>query len=45
MMGDENIDRVRAYIEAYNRFDIDGMVQQVHANVTFQNYTNEELTL
>ncbi|MEE4210626.1 MAG: nuclear transport factor 2 family protein [Parvularcula sp.] len=44
-MGKENIDRARAYIDAYNRFDIDGMMEQLHPDVTFQNYTNEQLTL
>lgn len=44
-MGKENIDRARAYIDAYNRFDIDGMMEQLHPDVTFKNYTNEEVTL
>lgn len=44
-MSKENIDRAVAYIEAYNRFDIDGMMEQIHPNVTFLNYTDKQLNL
>lgn len=43
-MGHENTDRVRAYIAAYNRFDIDEMIAQLHPDVTFRNYANGALT-
>lgn len=44
-MRNEKIDRAVAYIEAYNRFDIDGMMAQLHHNVTFRNYENGKLNL
>lgn len=36
---------VQAYIEAYNRFDVDGMVRHLHADVVFRNIANGEVNL
>ena len=36
---------VLAYIEAYNRFDVDGMVADLHDEVVFKNITNGEVNL
>lgn len=36
---------VQAYIEAYNRFDVDGMVRHLHEEVEFRNITNGEVNL
>ncbi|GGE99740.1 nuclear transport factor 2 family protein [Hymenobacter cavernae] len=36
---------VEAYIEAYNRFDIDGMVRHLHDDVVFKNISNGEVNL
>lgn len=36
---------VLAYIEAYNRFDVDGMVADLHDEVVFQNITDGEVNL
>lgn len=36
---------VQAYIEAYNRFDVDGMVADLHDEVVFKNITNGEMNL
>ena len=36
---------VQAYIEAYNRFDVDGMVRHLHEGVVFRNITNGEINL
>ncbi len=35
---------IRAYISAYNRFDIDGMTTYLHPDVRFKNFSNDELT-
>lgn len=35
---------MHAYLDAYNRFDIDGMMEQLHPDVVFKNYSNGELT-
>ncbi|MBC6606107.1 nuclear transport factor 2 family protein [Hymenobacter sp. BT188] len=36
---------VQAYIEAYNRFDVDGMVRHLHEDVVFRNIANGEVNL
>ncbi|WP_133271476.1 nuclear transport factor 2 family protein [Hymenobacter radiodurans] len=36
---------VQAYIEAYNRFDVDGMVRHLHEEVEFRNIANGEVNL
>ncbi|GAB2457846.1 hypothetical protein GCM10011375_06790 [Hymenobacter qilianensis] len=36
---------VQAYIEAYNRFDVDGMVRHLHKDVVFRNVANGEVNL
>ncbi|WP_324674940.1 nuclear transport factor 2 family protein [Hymenobacter sp. GOD-10R] len=36
---------VETYIEAYNRFDVDGMVRHLHDDVVFKNVSNGEVTL
>ena len=36
---------VEVYIEAYNRFDVDGMVAPLHEEVVFQNIANGEVNL
>ena len=36
---------VTVYIEAYNRFDVDGMLAPLHEEVVFRNITNGEVNL
>ncbi|MBD3582830.1 nuclear transport factor 2 family protein [Flavobacterium selenitireducens] len=36
---------VRDYVEAYNSFDIDGMLENVYENVVFENLENGNITL
>ena len=36
---------VTVYIEAYNRFDVDGMLAPLHEEVVFQNIANGEVSL
>jgi ketosteroid isomerase-like protein len=36
---------VQTYIEAYNRFDVDGMVHHLHEDVVFRNIANGEVNL
>jgi ketosteroid isomerase-like protein len=36
---------VQEYIEAYNRFDVDGMLYHLHDNVVFRNISNGEVNL
>ena len=36
---------VEAYIEAYNRFDVDGMLAPLHEGVVFRNVSNGEVNL
>ncbi|QIL76150.1 nuclear transport factor 2 family protein [Hymenobacter sp. HDW8] len=36
---------VQAYIEAYNCFDVDGMVRHLHEEVEFRNIANGEINL
>lgn len=36
---------VQDYIEAYNRFDVDGMLRYLHEDVVFRNVSNGEVNL
>ncbi|MET4105620.1 nuclear transport factor 2 family protein [Hymenobacter sp. UYP22] len=36
---------VQDYIEAYNRFDVDGMLRHLHEKVVFRNISNGEVNL
>lgn len=36
---------IEDYIQAYNRFDVDGMVQHLHPSVVFKNITNGQTGL
>ncbi|WP_139925448.1 nuclear transport factor 2 family protein [Hymenobacter sp. DG01] len=36
---------VQDYIEAYNRFDVDGMLRHLHEEVVFRNVSNGEVNL
>ncbi|MBC8110063.1 MAG: nuclear transport factor 2 family protein [Verrucomicrobia bacterium] len=36
---------IENYINAYNQFDVDGMVENLHENIVFKNVTNNEITL
>ncbi|MCB2376472.1 nuclear transport factor 2 family protein [Hymenobacter sp. BT635] len=36
---------VESYIEAYNRFDVAGMIRHLHEDVVFRNMTNGEVDL
>ncbi|MBC8083740.1 MAG: nuclear transport factor 2 family protein [Hymenobacter sp.] len=36
---------IQAYIEAYNRFDVDGMVADLHDEVVFKNIADGEVNL
>lgn len=36
---------VQDYIEAYNRFDVDGMLRHLHEEVVFRNISNGEVNL
>ncbi|TGD81923.1 nuclear transport factor 2 family protein [Hymenobacter wooponensis] len=36
---------VQDYIEAYNHFDVDGMLRHLHEEVVFRNITNGEVDL
>lgn len=36
---------ITAYIEAYNRFDVEGMLQHLHEHVVFHNIANGEVQL
>lgn len=40
----ENMNIIHAYIDAYNRFDIDAMLAGLHDDVVFQNFSNGKLT-
>lgn len=40
----ENIKIIHAYIDAYNRFDIDAMLAVLHDDVVFRNFSNGKLT-
>ncbi|MBW6501727.1 MAG: nuclear transport factor 2 family protein [Bacteroidales bacterium] len=36
---------VEKYVEAYNSFDIENMISDMHDNVRFENISNDEVTL
>ncbi|AXG68060.1 hypothetical protein KORDIASMS9_00249 [Kordia sp. SMS9] len=36
---------IHAYIDAYNNYDISGMIQNMQSDIIFENYDAEELTL
>ena len=44
-MQKEYIDRIHHYVDSYNRFDIEGMMEQLHPDVVFRNYLNGALSL
>lgn len=44
-MHNKDINRIHHYVDAYNRFDVEGMMEQLHPDVVFQNYSNGELSL
>ncbi len=41
----QKIEIIQAYINAYNTFDISGMLKDLHTNIIFENYESETLTL
>ena len=44
-MGDEAVmGLIRRYMEAYNAFDVDGMVKLLHDGIEFRNYANGSVT-
>lgn len=38
-------DRIESYLAAYNRFDVEGMLAQVSADVVFENHANGTVTV
>lgn len=44
-MQDKNVHLIHAYLDAYNRFDIEGMLEQLHPDVVFQNYSAGVLSI
>ncbi len=36
---------IEGYINAYNRFDVDGMLSGLHPDIQFENYSGENVTL
>ncbi|WP_028525312.1 nuclear transport factor 2 family protein [Runella limosa] len=36
---------IQAYVEAYNRFDVEGMLVHLDENIQFENISNGEVTL
>jgi len=43
MPSKENRELIEHYIEAYNAFDVAGMVQLLHQDIVFRNFANGEL--
>ncbi|MFD0621138.1 nuclear transport factor 2 family protein [Paenibacillus sp. GCM10027629] len=43
MPSKENRELIEHYIEAYNAFDVEGMVQLLHQDIVFRNFANGEL--
>ncbi|WP_314590833.1 nuclear transport factor 2 family protein [Paenibacillus terrigena] len=43
MTSKENRELIEHYIEAYNAFDVAGMVQLLHPDIVFRNFANGEL--
>jgi hypothetical protein len=40
----QKIEAIQAYINAYNAFDIPGMLKNLHTDIIFENYASETLT-
>ncbi|MCU0468202.1 MAG: nuclear transport factor 2 family protein [Arcicella sp.] len=36
---------IQSYIEAYNNFDTEGMIKDLHENIVFKNIANQEVNL
>ena len=36
---------VNQYFKAYNEFDLEGMIKNIHRDIVFKNYAREEVTL
>ncbi len=36
---------IERYIQAYNQFDVEGMIKDLHQDVVFENYSGNELSL
>jgi len=45
MMQEMQKEIIEAYIDAYNRFDVEAMIALLHSDVVFQNISNGEVTL
>jgi len=43
MTSKENRELIEHYIEDYNAFDVEGMVQLLHQDIVFRNFANGEL--
>jgi hypothetical protein len=41
----QKIEIIQAYVNAYNAFDISGMLKDLHVAIIFENYVSETLTL
>ena len=44
-MGEIEKKKIEAYVDAYNAFDIGGMLEHLHENVVFENVTNGQVDL
>jgi len=44
MNSEGNLEIINKYIEAYNSIDIEGMIDLLHQEVVFRNFSNHELT-
>ena len=44
-MNDLHKSIVQNYIDSYNRFDIDGMIKDLHPNVIFEHVANDVVAL
>lgn len=45
MKAEDRIAIVRAYVNAYNAFDIDGMLKNLDEHIAFENYSSGTLTI
>jgi hypothetical protein len=36
---------IESYIKPYNKFDVNGMVENLHQNIVFKNISNDKITL
>lgn len=43
MMNEEVKGIIENYVQAYNSFDVEGMVKLLHSDIVFRNYSNGEL--